>query len=119
MAASETTFEGWAIVELMGHRRLAGYVREVELAGAGMLQLEIPAHEEEASSQGPVTQFYAPGAIYCITPTTEAIARAVGGRPAPVHPWELPRIAAADDPTEVDEHVEAEWEDLDLDREVT
>jgi hypothetical protein len=27
------TFEGWAIVELMGHRRLGGYVRETELAG--------------------------------------------------------------------------------------
>ena len=33
-------FEGWAILELMGHRRLAGYVREVELAGAGVLRLD-------------------------------------------------------------------------------
>jgi hypothetical protein len=38
-------YEGWAIVELMGHRRLAGWVQEVELAGAPMLRLDVPEHE--------------------------------------------------------------------------
>lgn len=28
---------GWFIVELMGHRRLAGYVTEQTIAGAGFL----------------------------------------------------------------------------------
>jgi hypothetical protein len=34
-AATDTpaAFEGWAIVELMGHRRLAGRVSEVQLDG--------------------------------------------------------------------------------------
>lgn len=28
---TETAFEGYAILELLGHRRLAGYVREATL----------------------------------------------------------------------------------------
>lgn len=37
-------FESWAILELMGHRRLAGYVREITLAGAGMLRIDVPSY---------------------------------------------------------------------------
>lgn len=37
---AETKFEQWAIVELMGHVRMAGFVREVQIAGAGMLSVE-------------------------------------------------------------------------------
>jgi len=37
-------FEGWAIIELLGHRRLGAYVREAQIAGAGMLRLDIPEH---------------------------------------------------------------------------
>jgi hypothetical protein len=38
------------------------------------------------------TQFYSPAALYCLTPTTEEIARAVALRnqPEPVTRWELP-----------------------------
>ncbi len=28
-----TAFEGWAILELMGHRVRAGFVKKVEIAG--------------------------------------------------------------------------------------
>lgn len=80
-----TGFEGWAIVELMGHRKLAGNVTEVTIAGAAMLRLDVP-------SDPPVTQFYGGSAIYCITPTTEELARriAANSRPTPVHAYELP-----------------------------
>ena len=86
----ETTadkFEGWAILELMGHRRLAGYVREQEIAGTGMLRIDVPGEAGYVA-----TQFYSPAALYCLTPTTEEIARAVAKRaqPEPVQRWELP-----------------------------
>jgi hypothetical protein len=79
-------FEGWAIVELMGHRRLAGHVGEQEIAGSAFLRLDVPA----ATGEG-VTQFYSPSAVYCITPTTEDIARKVAAKyvPAPVSRFEL------------------------------
>lgn len=83
--STEQRFEMWAIVELMGHRRLAGFVREEEIAGRGFIRLDVPC-------EPPATQYYGPQAIYCITPTTEELARkmAVGIRPAPVHRYELP-----------------------------
>jgi hypothetical protein len=87
MSEGAPPFEGWAILELMGHRRLAGYVQAQEIAGAGMLRIDVPGDD------GPIaTQFYAPAAVYCITPTTEAMARAVAkkNQPAPVQRWELP-----------------------------
>lgn len=36
----------WAIVEVMGHRRYAGQIREVSFAGASMLEVLVPAAEK-------------------------------------------------------------------------
>jgi hypothetical protein len=81
------SFEGWAILELMGHRRLAGFLREQEIAGAAFIRIDVPGEDGPAASQ-----FYAPAAVYCITPTTEVVARQVAklNVPEPVHRWELP-----------------------------
>jgi hypothetical protein len=96
-------FDGWCILELLGHRRVAGRVREVQLAGAGMLRVDIPAVDGHAEQ----TQFYAPGALYALHPVDEATARAAAGqwRPEPVHRWELPAAAAKpnDDPDDDDD----------------
>jgi len=98
------TFEQWAIVELMGHRRLAGFVTEQEIAGASFIRLDVPGppHPEDDEDDGPAvalkggfeggtTQFYGPQAIYCLTPTTQEIAVKIGRQchPAPVHRFEL------------------------------
>lgn len=77
---------GWAILELMGHRRLAGYVTEETIGGQGFLRLDV--YEDELDTPA-ATQFYSPSAVYCITPTTEEIARAATRRPEPVSRWEL------------------------------
>lgn len=91
MTESKEPFEGWAILELMGHRRLAGYVSEVELAGAGMLRLDIPAVGDGADENMATTQFYSPSSLYCLTPTTEEVARRAAylSMPRPVSRWEL------------------------------
>lgn len=94
----QTAFEGWAIVELMGHRRLAGLLSEQQIAGSAFLRLDVHGADAEV-----VTQFYAPGAVYCITPTTEELARKLGdkARPQPVTRYELepykPRDGWGDD----------------------
>ena len=92
MNEEKEVFEGWCIIELMGHRRLAGYVRELNIAGAGFLRVDVPAATGDASV---ATQFYPPSSVYCITPTTEEIARAVAVRsnPQPVARWELPGMS--------------------------
>ena len=94
--SAEPLFQGWAILELMGHRRLAGYLTEVQIAGQGFLRLDVPpplAGDDDAED-GAATQFYSPSSVYAITPTTEEICRAVRVRPEPVHTWELPAFAA-------------------------
>lgn len=140
MEAAEKTFEGWAILELMGHRRLAGWVEEVQLAGHGMIRLDVPEHpwqngctcgsaapdstnhelhaphcqmfrvpDEEKPADVYATQFYSPAALYCLTPTTEPVARSIRSRPAPVHAFELPALLTRTH----DEMVDALEEDLD------
>lgn len=78
-------FAEWVILELLGHRRLAGFLTEQVIAGHGFLRLDAPG-------QPGTTQLYPPTSVYCITPTTEAIARALAPtcQPAPVQRWELP-----------------------------
>ena len=98
---------GWAILELMGHRKLAGLVRPVELGGSVLLRIDVPA-PDAADESGPwqATQFYSPAAVYCITPCTRdtAVAAARVGAVAPVQRWELP--AAKPAPAEVEEDVD-------------
>lgn len=96
---SDEGFAGWAVLELMGHRRLAGYLTEQEIGGTNMLRIDVP----KAKGEGDVaTQFYSATAVYCITPTTEEMARAVARRcqPAPVQRYELTAPGAGQDPEE-------------------
>jgi hypothetical protein len=81
-------YAGWAVVELMGHRKLAGRVSQVTQYGAAMLRLDIPG----PNGQTVATQYYTSAAIYCLTPTTEEIAVGVARTrvPEPVQRWELP-----------------------------
>lgn len=102
MPDQRDTFEGWAILELMGHRRLGGYVREQQIAGAAFLRIDVPKPRTDdlpdVAYQVEATQFYAPAAIYCITPTTEQMARAAAGTVAPITEWELRRALPAPEP---------------------
>lgn len=85
------TYSGWALVELMGHRRRAGQVAEVEMCGSKLLRIDTPVGEGEA-----VTEFYGGGAIFSIRPCTEEVARAAAdsiGDPRPVAPLSY-RLAA-------------------------
>lgn len=82
-------FEGWCIVELMGHNTIAGYVTEQVIGGAALLRVDVPAISEE---QGKFTKFYNPSAVYGITPTTlENVAVAASRiRARPIDLWIVP-----------------------------
>lgn len=85
-------FAEWAIVELMGHRRLAGKLTEQTIAGFGFLRLDIPGDDDKP----PATQIFAPSSVYAITPCTEETARltATVSRVEPVSRWDIPRLTA-------------------------
>jgi hypothetical protein len=83
----ETTqkFEGWAVVEMLGHKQLAGMVTEQVLAGAALIRVDVPetTHSHDVSGFGgrtvtvkpAYTKFIGVGSIYCITPCTEETCR--------------------------------------------
>lgn len=100
---SDQVFESWAILELMGHRRRAGLVKEVEMGGGKLLRIDIPIEQAEGKPEEFVTEFYGASAIYALRPSSEEIARRFvkenyGGDPRPVAPvgYRLPAPAAAE-----------------------
>ena len=74
---SEEPFNGWAVVELMGHRVVAGHVSQARIAGNEMLRVDI--HWRDPARGIRVTQFYSGAAIYCLTPCSEEEARKQAG----------------------------------------
>jgi len=65
-------FECYAIVELMGHSVLAGYVSERVIGGAALIQVDVPQVDEQHPA---FTKLVSASAIYAITPTSEQHAR--------------------------------------------
>jgi hypothetical protein len=63
----------WGIVELMGHKVVAGAISKDEMLGKPMLRVDVPA----TSAFPSFTQFYGEAAIYCVTFTSEEVATRV------------------------------------------
>lgn len=86
-------FDEWAIVEIMGRKVFAGRVRDSSIGGASMLRIDVPEIENQAA----YTKYFGKDAIYAITPTDEATARAMAQRLAepPIERWIMPRLEPA------------------------
>ena len=103
---TDSAYTGWALLELMGHRRRVGQVREVEMFGGKLLRIDIPVIVEGKSDES-VTEFYGCTSIYGLTPISEEVGRDFAkrnGDPRPVRPVDY-RIEHKPDPmfSEVDE----------------
>jgi hypothetical protein len=88
------SYEGWAIVEILGHQTFAGQVRPEPLFGTEMLRIDVPEIAERSATErryGPggygayevrypaipgFTKFFGGASLYCLTPCTEEVARA-------------------------------------------
>jgi hypothetical protein len=92
----QAKFEGWAVVEMMGHQREIGYVTTEYYGAAAMFRVDAPAiAEREFELKRPdyaggkyvpagtkvkrlaipaKTRLVAPGSLYAITPCTEETA---------------------------------------------
>lgn len=101
---TDSAFEGWAILELMGHRQRPGYVKEVEIAGGKMLRIDIPAPD------GEVTEFYGAASLYCLRPVSEQIARdqARGANSRPTRPLQYRELPAPEENDGDDESIGGE-----------
>ena len=109
-AESKIPFESWAIVEIMGHRKLAGRVTEETIGGSAMLRIDVPpvdaregSYGQKLESRAQFTQYFGGSAIFSITPCTEKVARQAADRfrDYPVelvsHQSDQPRLPFRDD----------------------
>lgn len=85
---SDANFREWVMLEIMGHRRLFGRLEETDMPG-NLYRLDVFFGDDSAPS---ITQFYAPSAVYSISPISEDLARKMAEtyRPEPVARYELP-----------------------------
>lgn len=90
-ARNAPPIDTWAIVELLGHVRMAGRLTEESHFGVALGRLDVP---DRGDGGGFTTVWFGGGSVYRVTPTTEEIARAVAAanQPEPVHRWELPAL---------------------------
>lgn len=72
-AAPEDTGWEWAVVEVFGHRKHAGRIREEERFGAKMLRIDIPT-KGDPEAHGWQTHWYGGPSIFSLTLTDEATA---------------------------------------------
>lgn len=93
---TDTSYEGWGIVELMGHRQIAGHLRNVTMYGSDFLRIDVTLPDNTVT----VTQFYSPSSVYCITPTTRdtAVHVAIRNQSGPIQALDIPRFEADTEP---------------------
>jgi hypothetical protein len=125
MTEQHEKFTGWAVVEMLGHKKLAGFVSEQVIAGSALVRVDVPETLQQKSVPGyggtvveskpAYTKLIGVGSIYCITPTDESTARRAAAalerwnEPIPVTlPALLPAATSAATPAA--ELIDAEWE---------
>jgi len=110
----ETEKPVWAIVEIMGHNKIAGILTEEEKFGSKLGRVEIPQPDGSYC-----TQYFGGGSVYRIHIVTEEVARQAAkiSRPAPLNSWDFPKarqLTTTSIDHEDDIH-DADWRDEDAD----
>lgn len=79
----------WAIVEIMGHKRYAGYVSEHVMGGASFIRVDVPKHGDAEK----FSKMFGAQSIYCITPVSEDAARIAASSldEQPMAVWDIPQ----------------------------
>jgi hypothetical protein len=82
-------FKTWAIFEVMGHVEYAGFISEETIAGTAMLRVDVP----DVEGRGAFTKYLSTGALYGISPCSEATARsrAASIKAMPFSAWDVQR----------------------------
>jgi hypothetical protein len=89
---------GWAVAEIMGHRKLFGYVREQAVAGKPFLRIDIPSADHPAAGDpnGPFAHspLHPAESIFGITPVAPAVCVAMAQAQgwSPVSRYDLPPV---------------------------
>ncbi|MPR36601.1 hypothetical protein [Salmonirosea aquatica] len=120
MQDQTTTTEFWALVELMGHQKIAGKLSEQVLGGSSFIRIDVP----ELPDSPAFTRLLTDKAIYAINPVTEEVARHMAQqiRAQPINAWDARKmferqleqsgklINMGDDEDEDDEGDDGTWD---------
>jgi len=80
----------FALVEMFGHQKMVGLVRETKIAGAGFLQVD----SLDENGKFAFSRYLGPSAIYAINPISKEMAEALAKtyQPIPVHEFDVPQL---------------------------
>lgn len=76
---TNSNFKSWAIVEVFGHEKYAGYVENLQIGGTSMLRIEVPETGGEYPLPG-FTKIFNPSSVFSITPVSEDYAKEMANR---------------------------------------
>lgn len=120
-------FDQWGIVEILGHKQLAGHITEEVIAGVAFVRIDVPeitrVERDGTTVLNAFTRYIGASSIYQIHPTSEEIARAAAQQifrwqsPLPIEIPQrlLPSVTAS--ATDVPADLEVDVHDLDDDDE--
>lgn len=92
----------FATVEIMGRRTRAGVISDATIGGATLLRIEHPSRADFSGAE-PLTEYYAPQAIFAIRPCSQEEAEKVAAWAWP-EPHSVPELDPAfRDAIEVDD----------------
>jgi hypothetical protein len=105
----EAAFDVWALVELMGHQRIAGRVTEAQIGGAKFVRVDVPASEGVQA----LTKYLGSSSIYAITPVTEETATAIARqlKVAPISEWDARKLIDKPQPRMIETHNDEDEDD--------
>lgn len=87
MSETKEPFKCYGLLELFGHKRLAGELTEETIGGCHFIRIDVP----EVGTTAAYTQYFTQGAIYAMTPMAEVTARKLANylQATPVSAYEL------------------------------
>jgi hypothetical protein len=106
----------WAVVEIMGHKVLAGWVTEEDLAGVKFLAVEVPflpGQPEVREPRPAFRQLFGAAAIFSVSPCEEQHAREIAARLFPGQRVGQPLVTYAEQVgTDSDPEIDFDAEDV-------
>lgn len=100
MSETTSTFSQWCIVEIMGHKKFAGFVTEQTVGGTAFVRVDVPevtfTDRGKEKTLPAFSKLFGAGSIYCISPCTEETAKAFAAqmRSEAFALYEAPRLPA-------------------------
>ncbi len=96
MSTTVEKFEQWCVVEIMGHKKFAGFVSEQSIGGTSFVRVDVPDVEAGGRKLPAFSKLFGASSIYCLSPCTEETARAFAAqiRSESFNLYEAPRLPA-------------------------